>query len=145
MTGWTESRVFVDTNILIYAIDADAGEKHVRAQGVIEEIWLSKSGVISTQILSELTVNLRKKLHMKWGDIRQIVEPYQSWTVIGIEQKDPLLATKIAEEHGTSYWDALVLRASIKSKCAFLLTEDLNPGQEIEGIKVINPLKDQSG
>lgn len=55
------ARYFVDTNVLIYAHDTSAGAKHERAQKLVEELWRDRSGVVSTQILQELSVNLRRK------------------------------------------------------------------------------------
>ena len=55
-------KYFVDTNILMYAHDSAAGEKHARAKALVEELWESRSGVVSTQVLQELAVNLRRKV-----------------------------------------------------------------------------------
>jgi len=140
MAVWDEHRVFVDTNILLYAMDSDAGAKHERARGVVEQIWSARTGVISTQILSEWIVNLRRKLELDWKRIGSILQPYLAWTVVVLEPTDPPAAVEIASKHRVSYWDALVLCAAKKGGVAALLTEDLNSGQRIEGIEIVNPL-----
>ena len=140
MTAWDETRVFVDTNILFYSVDSDAGAKHLKAREVLEEIWSAKTGIISTQILSEWTVNLRRKLDIDWRRIRGIIQPYLAWEVVAIEADDPLEASRIADKHRISYWDGLVLQAARKGGATILISEDLNPGQTIEGIEVVNPL-----
>jgi predicted nucleic acid-binding protein len=142
MAARDEPRVFVDTNILLYAIDADAGRKHTRARKTIEGIWAARTGCLSAQVLSEWSVNLRKKLGADWRGVKRIVEPYLSWRVIPIEARDPLAAVRIADDHGLSYWDGLIVRAAQKARARFLLTEDLNPGQVIGGVEVDNPLLD---
>jgi predicted nucleic acid-binding protein len=54
-------KFFVDTNILMFAHDTSAGAKHERAKALIEELWHDRTGVVSTQVLQELSVNLRRK------------------------------------------------------------------------------------
>ncbi len=139
MTAWDEARVFVDTNVLFYSVDSDAGTKHLKAREVLEVIWSARTGIISTQILSEWAVNLRRKLDMEWRGIRSIIQPYLAWEVVAIEPDDPLEAVRIADKHRISYWDGLVVRAARKASATILMTEDLNPGQRIEGIEVVNP------
>ncbi len=141
VTVWNEARVFVDTNILIYAIDADAGKKHERAREVVEQIWLARTGCLSTQVLSEWIVNLRKKLALDWRRVRKIVEPYLTWHVVTISPRDPLEAARIANRYGISYWDGLIVQAARQCGVRFLLTEDLNSGQVLEGVSVVNPLR----
>jgi predicted nucleic acid-binding protein len=137
---WDERRVFVDTNILLYAMDSKAREKHERARAVVESIWLARTGVISTQILSEWIVNLQRKLAITWRRIGPLIQPYLTWTVVAIEPADPPAAAAIADRHTISYWDALVVQAARKGRAVALLTEDLNPGQKIEGVEIVNPL-----
>ncbi len=140
MTAWDDTRVFVDTNILFYAIDADAGKKHDRAKEVIEKIWLARTGCISTQVLSEWVVNLRKKLELEWRLVKSIIQPYLTWQVVATEPIDPLEAIRIADKNSISYWDALIVQAARKAHAGFLLTEDLNSGQKIEGVEILNPI-----
>ena len=140
MAVWNESRVFVDTNILFYATDTDAGAKHDRAKKVVAEIWEARTGVISSQILSEWTVNLRSKLDLDWRRVRRFVEPYLFWEVVAIEAVDPLKALEIADRHQLSYWDSMVVYSAHKARTVALLTEDLNPGQKLGSVKIINPL-----
>ena len=78
---------------------------------------------------------------MSWPDIKRIIQPYLVWTVMSIEPGDIQETLGIAERNGLSYWDALVVRAATKANAAFILTEDLNPGQRVEGIEIINPFR----
>ena len=97
-------RYFVDTNILMYAHDTAAGEKHRRAKALIEELWRDRSGVVSTQVLQELAVNLRKKARRPLDNkaTREIVADYLTWQVV-----------VNGGESGASF-DARVIRLCIK-------------------------------
>ena len=77
-------RYFVDTNILVYAHDAAAGQKHARAKALVEDLWESRSGVVSTQVLQELAVNLRRKAKKPLGAkaVRDVVSDYLAWQVV---------------------------------------------------------------
>ena len=77
-------RYFVDTNILMYAHDTAAGEKHARARVLVEDLWESRSGVVSTQILQELAVNLRRKAKkpLNARATRDVVSDYLAWQVV---------------------------------------------------------------
>jgi predicted nucleic acid-binding protein len=137
--AWAERRTFVDTNVLFYSIDVSAAHKHSRAIEVLERIWRSRNGTVSTQVLSEWIVNLRRKLVLDRELLTRIVEPYLSWPVVVIEPAAPLEAMRIADRHQLSFWDGLILWAARKAGAEVLLTEDLNPGQQIDDVLVVNP------
>ncbi|MBI4702453.1 MAG: PIN domain-containing protein [Deltaproteobacteria bacterium] len=137
--AWTERSVFVDTNVLFYSVDATAAAKHARAVAVMEAIWRARTGRVSTQVLCEWIVNLRRKLALDGPSLRRIVEPYLSWPVVEIEPADPLDALRIADAHRLSFWDALIVRGAQKARAEILLTEDLSAGQSIEGVLVVSP------
>ena len=138
MTG-TESRVFVDTNVLFYSFDGRFPRKQKIAVEALGRIWASRSGILSVQIITELTTNLRKKLDFDWRKIARIVEPYTHWRIATIEPADALEAIRIASTHRLGYWDSLVIRAASKAGADVLLTEDLSHGQSIEGVRIENP------
>jgi predicted nucleic acid-binding protein len=77
-------RFFVDTNILMYAHDKAAGAKHERAKALVEELWRNRTGVVSTQVLQELSVNLRKKAGRPLDSkaTREIITDYLTWHVV---------------------------------------------------------------
>ncbi len=135
-------RYFVDTNILMYAHDASAGAKHDRAKAVIEELWRSRSGVVSTQILQELCVNLRRKATrpVDLKAVREIVTDYLSWDVHVNTGESILEALELEERYRVSFWDALVLQAAESSGAAVLYSEDLSDGQMYNNVRVVNPL-----
>ena len=107
-------RYFVDTNILMYAHDPAAGEKHGRAKALVENLWESRSGVVSTQVLQELAVNLRRKakkpLHVKAA--RDVVSDYLAWQVV-VNGGDAILeALDLEARYQISFWDALIVQAA---------------------------------
>ncbi len=138
MTG---DRVFVDTNILVYAHDLDAGEKHRIARELLIDIWGHRSGILSVQVLQECYVTLTRKIlrPLSRGEVRSILQDYLSWQVELIEPEAVLTASRIEEECRISFWDALIITAALKGKASKILSEDLQSGQVIEGITIKNP------
>ncbi len=135
-------RYFVDTNILMYAHDASAGAKHDRARAVVEELWRARSGVVSTQILQELCVSLRRKAGrpVDLKTAREIVSDYLSWDVHVNTGESILEALELEERYRISFWDALVIQAAEASGAAVLYSEDLSDGQMYGAVRVVNPL-----
>ena len=86
MTSGTSDRTFVDTNVLIYAHDVDAGRKHDVAKAVLRDLWAERAGVLSTQVLQEFYVNATRKLKKPLArqEARTVVETYAAWCVDSI-------------------------------------------------------------
>lgn len=133
------ANVFLDTNILVYAYDVDAGEKRVIALGLVEGgILYPGSTAISVQVLQELYVNLVRKRMPHDGALR-LIQDLSTWPVV--ETNLPLLYSALAlkERWQTSFWDALILAAAIESGASTLISEDLNHGQVYGTVRVQNP------
>lgn len=140
-------KYFVDTNILIYAHDIAAGTKHERAKALVEELWRERSGVVSTQVLQELCVNLRRKSSrpLTTKAVRDIVTDYLSWQVIVNGGESILQALDLEKQYHVSFWDALVVHAAQVSGAEILYSEDLSDGQMYGSVRVLNPfLADRS-
>jgi predicted nucleic acid-binding protein len=137
MTG----AVFVDTNILVYAHDAHAGFKRERAIAALGQLWLSGTGRLSVQVLQEFYVNVTQKLKtpIARAGAREAVGTYSAWVRHPTTAATVLRATEIAEMAQISFWDGLILAAAEQSGADTLYTEDLNPGQWIAGVQVVNP------
>ena len=136
-------RYFVDTNILMYAHDASTGAKHERAKALVEELWRDRTGVVSTQVLQELAVNLRRKVRrpLDAKAVRDIVADYLTWQVIVNGGDSILEAIDLESRHQISFWDALVVQAAQVSGAEILYSEDLSDGQTYGSVRVINPLR----
>lgn len=135
-------RVFVDTNILIYAHNVDAGEKYRKAAAALEQLWAKDNGVLSTQVLQEFYVTITKKIQAPLSpcEARNLIQHYMVWPVVLNEPAEILTASRIEEENRISFWDALIVASAAKGNATIILTEDLNHGQIIEGIRIDNPL-----
>ncbi len=135
------SKVFIDTNILIYSNDKAYPEKQNKSRAVIKEIFKRGNGVISTQILHEYYVISTQKLNLSAIDVRNQIDSLIEFEIIDIDV--PLIKEAIdcSILDQISYWDALVVVSAQKGGCGLLLTEDLNHGQVIKGVKVENIFK----
>ena len=135
-------KYFVDTNILIYAHDRAAGPKHERARQILERLWASGEGVLSTQVLQELCVNLRRKLSrpLPLDEIRRLIQDYMSWEIVVNTPEAVIQALEIEARYKTSFWDALILQAAEQSGATILYSEDLASKQSYGTVRVVNPL-----
>lgn len=136
-----KDRIFVDTNILVYAHDVDAGKKHIASAEIVTGLWESRAGIISTQVLQELYVTLTRKVRSPIpGNIaKRLIQNYLVWEVAVNSGIMILRAMEIEAGYSLSFWDALIIAAAHTKNAQIILTEDLNDGQLIEGIKIQNP------
>jgi predicted nucleic acid-binding protein len=134
-------KVFIDTNILIYAHDLDAGEKHTISATILKHLWETETGIISAQVLQEFYVNVTRKIPnpLPKTKAREIIQSYLTWHVELNDIKTIFAASEFEERYNLSFWDALIVAAACNAKVEKILTEDLNHGQRIEGIFIENP------
>jgi predicted nucleic acid-binding protein len=130
---------FLDTNVLLYADDADAGEKTGIARELIRRCLLERSGVLSTQILQEYYVNARRKLGMDGASARARVEIYLGFQVVTVTPALILAAVDLHRLDTVSFWDALVIRTAEQAGCETLWSEDLQAGRRFGSVRVVNP------
>ena len=134
-------KVFLDTNILVYAQDQDSPAKRRRSREVIAALAQSGVGVISTQVLQEFYVAVTRKLGVAPLAAKRVL---QTFTIFEIVQTSPDLIERAIDcsvLNTISFWDALIVAAAASSGCAIVYSEDLNPGQTIQGVRVENPLR----
>jgi predicted nucleic acid-binding protein len=132
--------VFVDTNILLYAYDPKAGEKHIRATRALERLWGEQIGRVSVQVLQEFYVTATQKLKTPRANAREVVQTYTPWVQHPTTPEIILRASDLAESARLSFWDALIIASAEQAEASLLYTEDLNAGQTIAGVKIVNPL-----
>jgi predicted nucleic acid-binding protein len=134
-------KCFVDTNILVYTQDLAAGEKCSRAQAVTSELWELQKGVISTQVLQELYVALRRKLKspMSALDAAEVLQDYSEWEVVINNRESVFRAIDIESRYKISFWDALILQAAERAGARTVYSEDLSHASKYAGIVVVNP------
>ncbi len=137
----SDDRVFVDTNVLVYAYDIEAGAKHETARSVLLELWETRSGAMSTQILQEFYVTVTRMLprplakHAALG----VLDTYRAWPVHRPGLDDVLAASELEARHQLSFWDALVVVSAERSGAATLLSEDLQAGRRFGQVVIHNP------
>ena len=134
---------FVDSNILIYAHDRDAGVKRERAVAKLRELWDSGTGRLSVQVLQEFYVNATQKLAtpIARSTAREVIKTYGVWIHRATTVDTVTRAAELSDLARLSFWDALIVASAEEVGADELLSEDLNAGQAIAGIKVVNPLK----
>jgi len=136
-----DPRAFVDTNVLLYAHDASESLKQPIARTTLETLWRERRGTLSTQVLQEFYVAATQKLARPLArrEAREIIDLYSAWPVVAIDATLILAATRIEEEQRLSFWDALILEAARLSGADRVLTEDLQHGRIIGGVRIENP------
>lgn len=128
---------FVDTNVLVYVVDRTDRRKNEIACLILGDDSL----VISTQVLNEFVAVVRRKFpeQFTWPECAVAVDTFSRWRVVTTDTQIVRNAITIASNHQISYWDSLILAAASQAKCDTILTEDLQAGTEIMGIRIVNP------
>jgi predicted nucleic acid-binding protein len=138
-------KVFIDTNILLYAYDRDAGAKHEVARELVRRCWEDASGVVSIQVLSEFFVRATRAggSFVSLEEAESIVQNLShTWPILIPDVPVVLDAIRGRKAHNLSYWDALIWSTAKQAKIATIYTEDFQHGQIVEGVSFANPFKD---
>lgn len=138
----TIRRVFVDTNVFLYARDDRFSEKQERARHWLARLAERDAGVVSPQVIGEIHhVILRGKLSIDPGQARWTTLALESWSAGATDLELVNYAWSLREMTGFQWWDCVILGAAIRSGCAFLLSEDYQHGREVEGTTIVNPFR----
>ena len=134
-------KIFVDSNILIYAHDSDAGVRRQQAAEWLKKLWQDDTGRLSTQVLQEFYVNVTQKIRAPLAKSagREILRDYGSWVHSEITPATVIRASEISEVWKISFWDGMIIAAAEQDEAWELLSEDLDPGQLIAGVRIVNP------
>ncbi len=134
------AKIFIDTNVLIYAHDIDAGRKRDTAKSILLDLIEDRSGALSMQVLQEFYVNVTRKIAspLSRREARAAVEDFAHWCV-ATSPMEILQAFLIEDSAKISFWDALIVAAAARAGATKILSEDLNPGQRIAGVLIENP------
>ena len=134
-------RVFIDTNVLICAHDIQAGKKQEKAARILSELWESRTGALSTQVLQEFYVNVTRKIPtpLNRSTARDIIRQYSVWSVVEPDADMIIRASELEESHQMSFWDAMIVAAARQGGAEKILTEDLAHGETIDGVVIENP------
>jgi len=136
-------KTFLDTNIVVYAHDRTSGEKYKIAKEIFEKLWKERRGILSTQVLQEFfyiaTIKIRDPLSLLKA--REVVEKLLHWQVVVNDGRNILQAIEIHKKYKYSFWDSLIIQAAISGEAEVLLTENLQNGQVIDSVKIVNPFE----
>lgn len=136
-----KDKIFLDTNVIVYAHDRSSGKKHTIAMDIMEYLWERKKGVISVQVMQEfyvcVTTKILKPLPLKVA--RKILEYLLNWDVIINDEYITIKAIDLQEKYRFSFWDSLIVQSAIQSQVYTLFSEDLSDGQIIKNVKIVNP------
>ncbi|WP_293857665.1 PIN domain-containing protein [uncultured Alsobacter sp.] len=127
-------KTFFDTNVLVYASQADP-------KGTVARALLAEGGVVSVQVLNEFVSVSRRKLRRAWPEIETAVGFFLSLlpTPVPLTMETHLAARRLASSHQISFYDALIVAAAIQAGCGRLLSEDLQNGFQLKGLRIENP------
>ncbi len=134
-----EPLVFVDSNVLLYAVDEADRNKQQAAREWRSQLWKSRRGRVSFQVLGEFYVNAVRKRPSAREEARAEVRDLLAWNPVVANAALLERGWKIQDRDLLSYWDALIVAAAKAASCRYLLTEDLQSGQELERIELVNP------
>lgn len=134
-------KVFLDTNILVYAYDASAGEKYALAKGVVSDLWSMDTGVLSTQVLQEFFVTVTNKVPkpLELTLAKKIVKDFLKWQVVVNDGESILDAIDIQKKYHFSFWNSMIIESALKGRCDMIYSEDFSHGQVVEGATIKNP------
>lgn len=137
------NRRFVDANILLYAHDSSAGTKRDQARALLEQLWDSREGCLSVQVLQEFFVNATRKIPkpLSAEAAKEIIDDLSHWRLHVPAADDVLGAISIHQQAGISFWDSMIIRSAAEMGCDVLYSEDLNAGQNYLGVRVENPFQ----
>ncbi len=137
----SEARFFVDTNLFVYFRDATEVVKQKQAAEWMTFLSRQRSGRTSAQVLNEFYVTVTQKLkiglprEVAWEDVSALMR----WNPVSIDTEILRQARAVQLRYQFSWWDALIVSSAMKARCDYLLTEDLSDGQDLDGVRVINP------
>lgn len=138
------SKVFIDTNILVYSMDQFDPEKMNQCRILLTSAADGNHGVISTQVQQEFYVAATKKLGADPILVKAILHSFAQFELVVISPSMIYDAIDCSVINRISFWDALIVEAARSARCEAIWTEDLNDGQVIRGVRIENPLKPES-
>ncbi|MCK4764182.1 MAG: PIN domain-containing protein [Candidatus Aminicenantes bacterium] len=134
------SKIFIDTNILVYSMDNNEPGKKEKCRTILKSIKKEHTGVISTQVLQEFYVTATKKLKVDPFIAKNILHSFEHFEIVTLNIDIIKEAVDCSILNKISFWDSLIITAAEFSRCEQVWTEDLNSGQVIRGVKIYNPL-----
>jgi predicted nucleic acid-binding protein len=133
--------IFVDTNILLYAVDEADKHKNAAARAWRQRLWDTRRGRLSFQVLQEFYANVLRRWPQAATSGREEVTDLLSWQPIVIDGWILSASWELQDRYKFSFWDALIVAAALASGCSWLLSEDFQHGQKIGGVEIVSPFR----
>lgn len=134
-----DKRFTLDTNILIYSVDRDAGEKHEKAMALVAQA-IEEDCVLTIQSLAEFYAAVTRKGYAKSGQAIELIQQWSTLFPLVVANGGCLMrAMKAVQEYQLSFWDAMLWATAKEASCSIVLSEDFQHKQTIEGVQFINP------
>lgn len=133
------ARSFVDTNVLIYAEASDAPIKQRAALALLKQLYESTDGVLSTQVLQEYCNVALKKLRLPAQHLRAQLDLYEQFEVVQVTPAVIRVGLDLHQTRSVAFYDALIIASAQLAGCSVLFSEDLNAGETMAGVRIVNP------
>jgi predicted nucleic acid-binding protein len=138
-------RLFVDTNVLIYAMDPENPGRRAAAADVIRKGCAAQRLILSPQILNECYRTLvHKRKLVPASQARDYLRPFLALCTAPLDADTHRIAYAIEDRHRLSWWDCVVLASSLQAGCRYFISEDMQDGQTVESITIVNPFEPAS-
>lgn len=134
---------FVDTNVLVHARDRSEADKQRRAAEWMAALWGARAGRVSYQVLQEYYVTATRELDppRPAEDVREDLWALRAWRPLAMDYPTLETAWTVQDRYGLSWWDALVAASAVRVGARWLVTEDLQDGQDLLGVTVVDPFR----
>ncbi|MEW6565394.1 MAG: PIN domain-containing protein [Spirochaetota bacterium] len=139
--SYTVSKIFIDTNLIVYTLDKSNVDKQERARNIIRKIVNVHQPVISTQVIKEFYVVAINKMKADPIIVKNILHNFRNMEIVTNDLELIEQAIDISVISQISFWDSLIIAAAEKANCEYIFSEDLNPGQTYRGVLVVNPFE----
>lgn len=136
-----KERCFIDTNVLVYADSGDEPVKQRIALTLLNQLRLNQKGVLSTQVLTEYCNVALNKLKLPHADIREQMQFWQQYEIVQVTPDIIHAGLDLHQTRSIGYFDALIVAAAKTSGCTVLYSEDMNAGEMVNGVRIVNPFR----
>lgn len=135
----SDSRVFIDTNLFVYAVDSRDASKQAGSTAVLSTLSQQGTACVSSQVVMEFASNMVRKFGLRPQQVRQLLVGFQDFSVVPVTIAIAERALELMESASISYWDAAIVAAAESAGCDTLYSEDLTAGTNYGRVKVVNP------
>ena len=141
LAQFSKDRCFIDTNLLIYADSGDESIKQRIALTLLKQLRLNQKGVLSTQVLGEYCNVALNKLKLPHADIREQMQFWEQYDVVQVTPAIIHMGLDLHQTRSLGFFDALIVAAAKTSGCTVLYSEDMNAGEMVNGVRIVNPFR----